>query len=288
MSGSLMIENVSSRQFRVEVLHVREGRSLGRMKQDAAGYYLGMPMAVIGKVSQNRTYYDLASVQDQITNPLSAFRRNLEDGKLYGEYGHPDISEYDPNNPDDKRKMIQRLAKVEETRQSHHFRNIYTDEKILEGGGKLILSDIRPTGPYRSDLKDILDTPTINAAFSLRGIADTVVRDGVMYRIFKRLVTFDYVCSGGYREAAKRYAGNDGALESEGISIDIIRDNNFVVFTEVALENFGDTEIADLFQTSKVSREITTTTVIPHTQAIRKASSTELIDAYQLMMTSRR
>lgn len=289
MAIEQLLENVSARQFRVETLHVRDGKSLGKLRKQG-DCYMEFPLAVLGQTSQNGTYYITDSIMQQIENRDGIFRKNLEDGKLFGEYGHPDISMYDPQIPEQKRLMIQRLARIDEKLVSHQIRNLYTSPDLLSTGGKLICGDIAPVGPYAQYLQDILDRPSINASFSLRGIADTIIRAGILYREFKRLVTFDYVTSGGFRQAAKRYAPNDGALESftgDSLCIDIQRGEHYVIMTHAALESLGDTELASLFQTDGVAHQAITHTVIPNTQSVRSATDSELYDAFTLLMQDR-
>ncbi len=235
-----IMQDVNNIQFRVETFMVKDRRNGKTVRADQEGYYT-LPVAVLGTVSQNNTYYDVESFAKQMTSPDTFINKVLTQGKLYGEFGHPRIAGLS------NELSLERLAVVEEKSISHHIRDISTGAS-LPNGGKLVLASIKPTGPYKQALQDSIDDPCINTAFSLRAITSAEPRGQVSYRVMKKLVTFDAVAAGGYSEAAKSYAPG---LESFDVSID---STGRVTLSQVSMENFTDTELNELFGINSIGK----------------------------------
>ena len=173
----------------------------------------------------------------------------LEDGQLYGEWGHPKIQDIRHSDPlTQKRCQLERLARIDEEKVSHHFRAIRTGPE-MEDGGKLIIADIKPAGPYKSALEDSLDSPHVNTAFSLRAITRDRRQEGVTRKKTVRLVTFDAVMTSGYAEATKRFR-EEGGLEEVEIRLD--EDLNMATIDEVGLESLSNTELSEMFKTKDI------------------------------------
>lgn len=243
------LQNVDGISFTVEVLAVKNGRKLGRIRPDEDGYY-SMPLAVLGTVTDNRTYYEVEDFVSHLTSPNSLFVKCLIDGKLHGEYGHPPIMTL----PEEMR--LPRLMTVKEPNISHHIKKVWTGEK-LETGGRIIYGLIKPTGPYGESLKESLDDPCLNTSFSLRSIAQSREENGITRRRIKYLVTFDYVCAGGYSEASKRYSPS---VESLNINIPLTSKN--LIKSTCALEHLSNTELNEIFGAKVVTIGANTTTYI--------------------------
>jgi len=235
--------------FVVETMVVKDGRKLGMIHPDADGYYQ-MPMGVLGVPTRNRTYYDVNDFVAQLTGADCFVRKMLEGGQLFGEYGHPDTA------PLNNEQTIARLLHIEEKFHSHHFKKIWSGEKLAEGG-TVIYGLVKPSGPYGQYLQQSLDAPTINTAFSLRGITQSVPKNGLVWRNLKRLVTFDFVGAGGYEQASKRWSPCTETIITfpEG---DIV--------TDVALERLSDHELNDIFGTKKITLMQKTMTLIPNSR----------------------
>ena len=243
------MQNVDRISFTVDVLAVKNGRKLGMIRPDENGYYQ-MPLAVLGTVTDNRTYYEVEDFVAQMTSPDTVFNRCLTDGKLAGEWGHPKIMLL----PEDMR--LPRLMYVDEDKVSHQIGKVWSGEK-LESGGRIIYGKIKPTGPYGDKLKESLDDPCLNTSFSLRSIAHSRNENGITRRKIKHLVTFDYVCAGGYNEASKRYSPS-----VESVNVDIsLTEKNFVV-TTAAMERLSNTELNEIFGASTVTIGTKRTTFI--------------------------
>ena len=250
------LQNVNGISFSVEVLSVKNGRKLGRIRPDENGYYT-VPLAVLGTVTDNRTYYEVEDFVEQMTSPNSFFNKLLTDGKLSGEYGHPLLAVLPEN------QQLPRLMTISEQQVSHHIGKVWSGDK-LESGGRIVYGKIKPTGPYGGNLKESLDDPCLNTSFSLRSIAHSRQENGITKRKIKVLVTFDYVTGGGYSEASKRYAPS---VESSIIDIPIT--NKLIQQTTSAMETFQNTELNEIFGASVVTIENKQTTFLSKQSAFQ-------------------
>lgn len=268
--------------FVVETIAVRDGRKLGRAKTDSDGYYPGFPLAVLGVVSDNKTMYDTPSFIQQMTGDDSHFRMMIEDGKLFGEYGHPDLTGMSQDD------AMARLVRVDEQKVSHHIRGVRNGDTV--GGGTLLVGDIKPHGPYAQYLQDSLMEPHINTAFSLRGLSSQQVRAGVKHRSLKKLVTFDYVAAGGFNQAAKRYAALESLeVDKSGFSWTVRVANDVVIMDEVSLECFTDSELNEIFGSRKIVKGSSRKILLQGdtiTELTKRGSPDALRSFYQDVMTS--
>lgn len=253
-----MVSIPRSIQFRVETLFTGKGGRVGRIKPDENGVYKGLPMMVLGEITQNRTYYDPASIMDQITNQDTAFNKTFRSNKLYGEYGHPTF--YGMKD-DDK---LQRLCTVDENNASHVFTGLYTDTPSADGT-VVLRADLKPAGPRGAIFKESLDDPIVNTAFSLRAYVNTDFRpDGTKFRTVRKLTTWDTVGASGYATTDKAHAiglesfSGDNYLEYE---IDVMN-NGHLMISQIALESFTDTDLNEIFGVSTVSQIVQSRTYI--------------------------
>lgn len=277
------LEHINGVNFRVEVLSVRNGRKLGKARMDEYGYY-DMPLAALGVATRNRTYYETRPFVSQITDQGSRFNEVLTDGALYGEYGHPNLSGLDNNT------ALARLATVDEGRVSHHFRSIETG-KSLENGGMLVTGKVKPHGKHGVHLQANLDNPFMNTAFSLRAITDARFEGGLSRRNMKKLVTFDYVLAGGFAEASKRFSPAVEAYGAEyqddtGLMFDLPIDRSpsgRAALTSVAMENFTDSELNEIFGAKEVTILSKSVTIINGGQALLRDN--QLLSAYHTLLT---
>ena len=269
------LERVDNISFVIETMHVFDGYKLGKLTSDKEGYYLNIPMAVLGTVTQNNTYYQVDRFKEEISGQDSLFRKTLADGKLYGEYGHP--SELNSLGRD---AMLKRLLTVEPKNQSHHIRRVGTG-RYLENGGLIIDADVKPFGPYGHHLKESLESNSMNTAFSLRSASKSQTKNNVTHRTMLRLVTFDYVCAGGYLEASKRYVpGGKGMEEHIGILAEPGNTSNGVLMDYVAFEHVNNTEINDILGAQNIVKETRQATYFSQTEGMRHSDKKGLARDY--------
>ena len=226
----------------IETDIIRNGRK-NTLKIDSDGYRL-CPVMALKQISSNKTYYDAKSFSDIINNEKSSFRDRLISGCLYGEWGHPDLSQFK-----DKRESFARLIKVDESRVSHHIKSLSVEDGVVE-------ASIKPYGPYGQFLEDSLNTPTINTAFSLRSLTkDTRMKD-VTYKNLIHLTTFDFVLNPGFKQATKIFAKS-----LEDFDDFIINEENEDISKTISLENINDGYLNDIFSTNEIIKLRETITI---------------------------
>jgi hypothetical protein len=243
--------------FRVETHYAAKGGRVGIIKPDENGVYKGLAMMNLGEKTQQGTYYDPASVVEQITDPTTKFNIVLRQHKLYGEWGHPKFYGLT------KDEALTRLRTVDEDRHSHLFLGVASDAPD-SNGYVMIRGDIKPMGPNAHYVRETLDDPVANTAFSLRGFVDNrIMPDGTIYRTMRQLTTWDCVGASGYFGTDKAhsiglesYGDQDSYLEYD---LDIMSDG-VIRIDQVALESLTDTDSNEIFgvrSIKKLTRQIT-------------------------------
>ena len=220
-----------------------EGANKKALKPNKDGVYEGLCMMVLGnQPSQNGKIYEPASMLDAITNPNSCCYKKLQAGGLAGEYGHPQI--YSENE-------LSRIATIDMTKVSHVIVRLYTGE-TTEKGNTPVYGDIKPFGPYGEYLKESLESPVLNTAFSLRSLVEKVGSDsaGNIIQRVMALVTFDAVDVGGYRAAAK--VAPASAIEGYEIPITPAK-NTAALENLVSQEVISDHQLEDMLGMDKVT-----------------------------------
>lgn len=171
----------------------------GVIKPDADGYYT----VILGALDFENSYgavYPLRSAKE-IFKETSGFMRRLRKGLCRGEYGHPKREvgqDYD--------SFIRRIMTIEETRLSHHIAEAWLDYDSVKHNGRKIVTiwgKIRPEGPYGSFLKDSLDNPKANVAFSLRSITLDEYINGKLHKNIDDIACWDFVIEPGLSVATK-------------------------------------------------------------------------------------
>lgn len=210
------------------------------IKPDDKGVYKNFPIMVLGKVSRNNKEYEINSMVEALTSPSSIFFKKLKMGQLQGEYGHPLVL---------TEKDLPRIAVVDPTKVSHVIHNVRCGEPN-EKGHRIVYADIEPFGPYGKYLKESLDNPRINTAFSLRSL---VAKIGMQGNIIKQrvtaLITVDAVDAPGYAEASKVRVPS-----MEGLQIPIEHPEDHLEELAVACgcESIDDQQLLDTLQVNKV------------------------------------
>jgi hypothetical protein len=238
-------KNASKYKFVVETYRTYDGKELKSVKPNKDGWYEGVPVAVLGKPSDNDASYDTESfVRSMKEDP---FNRRLAMGGLRGEIQHPDLP-MGALSPKD----LKRLLTIDQTLVASQFKKVYTAEELPKGG-VIIRADIKPFGPYAEMTEMSLRDPDIGAAWSLRAmVSETTDRNGMKMRYIGRLVTFDNVDIGGYAEASKYYIP---ATESIDLNVEdyLIRDEETGVIA--ACEELKDLDVLKIFGVKEMTIE---------------------------------
>jgi hypothetical protein len=164
----------------------------GVLKPDADGYYT----VVLGILNADATDGDFytynAKVEAVFANSGQCNKRAYK-GLLRGEYGHPDPGEYATQYA-----FEVRVRRINEKFESHTIRKVWTKEMIVEGRTVMaIVGELRPQGPYGKYLKDALDNPHCNVAFSGRYYSKPTQVGVKCHREIYAVGTWDYVSEEG-------------------------------------------------------------------------------------------
>lgn len=179
-----------------------------KMRPDEDGYY----RCILGGFNLENSsgiHYPLTDSVKQLFETGGIVRRRLDKGVCRGEYAHPDINNM--QMPD----IIRRLAKIDENQVSHHIRTVDLVPTKNEYNRDVVLAvgSVRPCGPKGPYLKDSLDNPHENVAFSIRSFTKPIMMNGKMARVVTDAVTWDYVNEGGILPANQFNTVNMGLEE---------------------------------------------------------------------------
>ena len=219
------------------------------LKPDKHGIYHNIPLMVLGKVSRNNKEYEVSSMVDAMTNQYSPFVRRLKAGQLTGEWGHPMIWED---------KDLPRVMMIDSKNESHTIHRVWTGPST-EQGYTVVYGDIQCSGPYGPYLKDRLEDPLKNAAFSLRSLVAKIGQDGpVIKQRVNALVTIDAVDCPGYAEASKVYVQG-----LEGLTYEFDPKEHLPELADaLGCESIHDQQLLDILEVDKVSISRTITGVL--------------------------
>jgi hypothetical protein len=219
---------------------------------------------VIGKPSRNNVLYDPNSFVNAMTDTRSRFYKNLTEGNLEGEWGHP-LQSITP------KEAIQRTLTIDRTKVSHYFAKVWT-ENSRDGKYIVVYADVVPNGPYGQFLRESFADPKRNTAFSLRSLtsAPRAIGGGVNSKSIVAMVTFDAVDGPGFEEASKRFmVGNEGfnfqtqdkkknfkfeMVDEVAANMSVEEIVQFPEFTKaVGFENVQCQEILDILESDQVT-----------------------------------
>ena len=173
------------------------------VKQDENGYYY-VTLGALNCFNSSGAYYVADGVKDLIENESNLFAKRLANGYLNGEMGHPSFIPGMSHND-----FLIRNLKIEQSNISHHIRSVElipTDEDSgLPGGGKIIkvMGWVKPAGEKGAFLKEALDNPDQNVAFSVRSLTNDKPVKGVIIKKIMQIVTWDWVVEPGIKCANK-------------------------------------------------------------------------------------
>lgn len=180
----------------------------GILKKDADGYY----EVVIGalNVFNSAGQFYVYEQAKELFQSSSQLMRRVSRGSLRGEYGHP---KFLPGMTNDQ--FANRVLSIYEENVSHHFKEITLDfERVKGEDGKpviAIIGKVKPAGPNGPALEKSLENKDENVCFSIRAFTDDFRERGIVKRVLKTIVTWDYVNEPGIAVAEKFKAP---ALES--------------------------------------------------------------------------
>lgn len=191
----------------------------GSLTADENGYY-DMILGGYDTTNHGGAYYatrnndgeDIASVLKRSVS----LQRQMNNGNLRGEYGHPKM---EPGmSALDFRKRIMR---VEETLVCAHMDDIRTEEGFKTRQGKTMTAVralVKPSGPYGPTLEAQIKNGKENVCFSVRGLTSDVLVGGRLVKKTNMIVNWDYVNEPGIAGAEKYSSPSLESIHDEVIS----------------------------------------------------------------------
>ena len=187
----------------------------GVLAPDADGYY----SVILGAFDFPNSVGDIYPWKSakKLFDDSGALLRRISTGQQRGECGHPKLS---PGMT--KSQYITRICTIEETRVCFHMKEVWIDKEAVKGpNGRpvvAVMGKVKPSGPYGQALKDQLDNPNENVAFSVRSLTRDTRIASQKFKHMTTLVTWDQVNEPGISVATKY---NNPSLESVDDSVSL-------------------------------------------------------------------
>lgn len=220
----------------------------GILKPDASGRY-DMVLGALEYPNSVGDIYTLKSAQEFFKEGSSLMRR-VANGQLRAEMGHP---KREPGMDD--RAYLERILTIEETKVCAHISDIYIDfnnVKDPKTGSTIIAirGKVKPSGPYGQALKEMLDDPKQNVAFSIRSLTMNRQVGFRQHKDFTQIVTWDYVNEPGLAPANKYSVPT---LESSQTDLLFISDKEII---DMATVSNGQTNHSVSQESSKLLHDL--------------------------------
>lgn len=173
----------------------------GVLKPDADGWY-DMVLGALEYPNSVGDIYTLKSAREFFKEG-SALLRRIQTGQLRAEWGHPM-----PQPGMDDKTYLTRILTIEPDRVCAHISDVYIDTQNVKDPktGKTIIAfrgKVKPAGPFGQYLKEMLDDPKMNVAFSIRSLTMNRQVGFRQHKDFTQIVTWDYVIEPGLAPANK-------------------------------------------------------------------------------------
>ncbi len=202
-------------------------------------------------------YYTLDKSKDVFESDSNAFFMTLlRKGQLFSEYGHPNM---EPGQA--MEDYLARLSIVRENRICSHIKKVWLDDDYsrytsspLEPGTVVVLGEVAPYGNLKQVAEDGFSNPNINTAYSVRGITENKVLNGILNRAFTDINTWDYVFSPGIGIASDWNLPNDVSNESV-ITKKSISDQTLIITPDLinrAKESVGQMHLSGAMESDSI------------------------------------
>jgi hypothetical protein len=173
------------------------------LKPDENGYYT----VILGGLNcyNSAGAYYVARNSTELFTSSSELMRRIKTGQLRGELGHP---KRDPGS--DLQSWLARAMTIDEQKVACHISEVWLDHSFGKNNPKMnnpdlvaIYGKVRPSGPFGQCLKETLENPKENAAFSIRALTEDKRVNGRLEKTLVQIITWDYVNEPGLSLANK-------------------------------------------------------------------------------------
>lgn len=176
----------------------------GILKPDADGYF-ELPIGAFNCVNSLDEVYTMENIKD-IFDSSSELMRKISNGKLFGEWGHPE-----PVSGEAERDFMNRACRINDKDTCAFFKEIWLDDKVANSmshvgvptDAVVTMAKVKPMGNKWEALQRSLEDPNVNTTFSGRFLTRDRQYRGKTYVIVERIVTWDAVTEQGIPAAEK-------------------------------------------------------------------------------------
>lgn len=155
------------------------------LEKDDNGYYKVI-LGALNCRNSSGEFYVAEGVKELMQDPSSLIYKRLQSGYLVGEMGHP---QFQPGMT--KADYIMRMFRIAQDNTSHHIKSV--EFQPGQNGMVKMLGWVKPAGPKGDLLKESLDNPDRNTAFSIRSITGDYVEKGQTIKKILQIITWDWV-----------------------------------------------------------------------------------------------
>lgn len=185
----------------------------GKLTADKNGYY-DVPLGALNVFNSGQEYYPYEESK-QLFEKSGLLMRRVEKGVLRGELGHPKML---PGMS--MAQFMNRCSHIYEQSWCFHLSQVWLDhESMKDQHGKsivAIMGKAKGCGPFASTFDESMKNSMENTCFSVRSFTDDYVRNGMVQKVIKEVVTWDLVNEPGIAQATKY---NAPTLESDSLII---------------------------------------------------------------------
>jgi hypothetical protein len=173
---------------------------VGLLQKDANGYFK-IVLGALNVYNSAGQFYVFEQAKELFVSS-SALMRRVQRGVLRSELGHPKKL---PGMSDDA--FAHRCLSIYEENVCAHIKSVELDfENVKDQNGRPVIAIVGwvcPSGPNAASLERSLNNPDENVCFSIRAFTDDFREQGIVKRILRQIVTWDYVNEPGISVAEK-------------------------------------------------------------------------------------
>lgn len=178
----------------------------GILKPDSEGYF-EMPVGAFNCLNSAQEFYTKENIE-QLFQGSSELMRKVQNGKLFGEWGHPEMAPgEDPN------AFMARACRINDKDTCVFFKDVWIDKATpamqqygVPADALVTMARLKPMGNKWEALQRSLEDPNVNTTFSGRFLTRDRIYRGRTYVIVEQIVTWDAVTEQGIPAAEKYLA----------------------------------------------------------------------------------
>lgn len=176
----------------------------GILTPDSEGYFT-QPIGAFNCANSMDEVYTLENINSIFDNS-SDLMRKIQNGKLFGEWGHPSMLPGENAN-----QFMSRACRVEDKDTCVFFKEVWSENKVspamqaygVPADAIITMARLKPMGSKWEALQRSLEDPNVNTTFSGRFLTRDRVHRGKTYVVVESIVTWDAVTEQGIPAAEK-------------------------------------------------------------------------------------